>query len=436
MAKIFLSFYNGISSEDNNEAIPLFYEAFCKGLKQFGNDVLAITHKKWIKEWGVIPDLLLEEIKSFNPDIIILFNNAFFNLSQYFDCPIIVYEVDSPLYYQNREELKNNSFRYIFFVLQETSVSDLQQSFHIPVKNIHILPFFTSIIANKKDLKRNICFIGSKFTDQNKNCINCFMEAKPSDVECQIYFDLLKKVQRNPFMSQAEFLQNDISDKIKSYFNKDELIFILSDYLRTQVLNNVADLGLEIWGNSRWGEDNYGLPYMNLSYNCTPAYSIQHNQDIYNSSKIGISIAHLQAKEGFPWRILDVMASNACLVTDYHANLKKYFPDVSLPCYETPYEARELCLKLLKDEAYRQDIVLQSQEIVNKNYRFINTLKLMQEYLNINLINEIPGTLRLLNLAIYDSKEKPINHIKIKDNLYYKLWAYLDKKLRKKGLIQ
>ena len=103
-------------------------------------------------------------------------------------------------------------------------------------------------------------------------------------------------------------------------------------------------------------------------------YSIQHNQDIYNRSKIGINVSHLQATSGFPWRVMDIMASNACLVTDKHEDFKRLFGKIPIPTYDSASEAYMVCKELLKDEARRREIVMQCQEVINNNYRFKHLL--------------------------------------------------------------
>ena len=444
MARIFLSFFNGIQCEDDENVMPAFYEAFCNGLKQNGNDVFVVMHLYWGKNLGKAPALLLKEIKNFNPDLIILFNNAFYDLSKDFDCPIVVYGVDSPLYYSNKECLKKNPQRYTIFELQEASAETLRQDFNIPAENIHILPFFTEIRAENKEFKRNICFIGTKFGNNVQNCINRFMIGKPNDALKNEYITLIQKVRENPFIDEDKLLEDVHSIKLIKCFDKKDIIMSLSTYQRLQTLDAVSDLGLEIWGTSNWASDNFGLPYLNLCYNSEQVYSILHNQEIYNTSRIGISISHLQAKEGFPWRILDIMASNACLVSDYHKSFEKYFPKLKLPCYGNQFEAREVCSKLLKDEAWRRDIVLQSQEIVNKNYRFENTLKKIEDCLGFNLHSKQEGSLKISDINRWlmpnineneSCRKVDIKLLSLHNKYRFKVWKHLDKKLRKKGII-
>ena len=96
MPNVFLSFSGGI---ENNSHFPLFYEAFINGLQKHGNNVLFVADPSKGKLKKTV-----KKIKEFSPDLIILFNNHFpkYNFFNDFDCPVVVYAVDSILYWQNK----------------------------------------------------------------------------------------------------------------------------------------------------------------------------------------------------------------------------------------------------------------------------------------------------------------------------------------------
>lgn len=430
--KIFLTFFNGIKNGKDKYAIPLFYEAFINGLKDNGNDVFTYIHKNWNLQGDNIPLDLLNKIKNFNPDLILIFNNKFYDISTYFECPIAIYEVDSPLYYGNKDKLKANPNRYKYFVPSTNSIDILRNDFGVDKKNILLVPFFTEIRAKNSENLFNICFIGSRFTNSYRNCFNSFMDSNPSDVERKKYLELLNKYIENVFVSKEELFDVEISNNIVKNFNMYSICFAMSDYTRIKVLSNIADLGLDIWGTPNWASENYNEPYLVLNYHKEPIYTLADNEFVYNSSKIGINIGHLQAKGGFPWRVFDIMASNSCLVTEYYDDFSKYFPKLKLPYFSNVWEAREQCKKLLADENYRKDIVLQSQEIVNKNHRFINVLCEIENYLEINLKNDKVGS------VIMDFEEivtKTSKKLSFKNKIRYKIWSHYNKKLKQKGII-
>ena len=107
MARVFLSFYNSIQDDSNPHAMACFYESFIHGLVKAGNDVFAHIHNYFLGDDRQLTLELKEQISEFNPDLVILFNNSLGGGSIYklCQCPVVIYEVDSPIYYQNKTEL-------------------------------------------------------------------------------------------------------------------------------------------------------------------------------------------------------------------------------------------------------------------------------------------------------------------------------------------
>ena len=117
MARIFISFYNAIGTDDP-KVMPCFYETFVNGLIKSGNELLVETTDIWNFKQTKCPLAIKKKIKDFNPDVCFLFNNCFYDISHLVDCPIVVYEVDSFLFYKNKSALYNNPNRFYYFVPQ------------------------------------------------------------------------------------------------------------------------------------------------------------------------------------------------------------------------------------------------------------------------------------------------------------------------------
>ena len=82
------------------------------------------------------------EICGFDPDLCIIFNNSFFDLAEVVDCPIIIYEVDSPLYFSNKDDIRKKPDRYLYFIFQEESRKALKEDYGVDEKQIYFVPFF------------------------------------------------------------------------------------------------------------------------------------------------------------------------------------------------------------------------------------------------------------------------------------------------------
>ena len=380
MANIFIAFYNGIMDREHPNVVPIFYEGFIAGLDKAGNQVYVVTCPFFGMDFGEIDEELKRQIKGFAPDICFLFNNCFYDLSDIVDCPIIIYEVDSPVYFSNKENLRSKPERYLYFVGQSGSRDTICQMYGVSPQRVFHMPLFTEICAEDMEQTINISFIGSKLEPNPKFLTDRFGRMQPNREEREMYCRCVEEIQKNPQITAEELIYHlqIMSEKVAVCLVIPEILMYLSDEKRIHVLSALVDMGLELYGTTSWREEYYYDYRLNLAYN-GKVYSLAENQKIYNSSKIGINISHVQAVSGFPWRVMDIMASNACLVTDYHSDFDRLFPGLKLPIYHSEYEAREICQSLLKDESRRKEIVAQCREVIDKKYRFKHLLKRMEE---------------------------------------------------------
>lgn len=317
-----------------------------------------------------------QNLKNFNPDLCILFNNACWDISDVVDCPILIYTSDSVLYFANKSRIKNNPSRYLFIV-DKSSKKTLIENFGVKEEQTKLSIPFSTIQPQEMPLEQNIVFIGTKFISQPATPVNLFLKEKPSRSQREQFLNALNYLKKNPFANAQEFMNKKIitDGLVAKYFNLDYWIMQLSDENRIAVLSAIADLGLTLYGTPNWTEFQLYNSTLLLSYSDKKVKTIAENAAVYNSSKIGISAGHLQAVDGFPWRTLDIMQSNACLVSDYHTDFDKFFPKNLFPVYKDAYEAREICKELLRNENKRKRIVKKCQEFAFKNFGFDKVAK-------------------------------------------------------------
>lgn len=388
MAKILLIFFSKLLSSDGDKtAIPCFYDGFIKNLAENGNKVCAIRHSFFNADFGELQDKSLQDyIESFDPDVAFIFNNSFFDISKKFDFPIVIYDVDSPKYFGNKKLLRANPHRYKFLTSQQSTIEALTANFHVNKKNILHIPFFTSV--RKVDMPKihNISFIGTRFPYYDKQGIppwNRFLAGNP-DVEAKKQFrQMLDAVRKYPVQEQKiveEYKKRGL--RIDFLNGENDLLNMLSGARRELVLSQISDLGLTVYGRKEWLYIPTADMDLALAYDPRPVASLMDNQNVYNSSKIGININHAQADSGFSWRVLDIMASGACLVTERNARLRQLFPDLDIPSFKDRFEARDLCKKILADELLRLEIVKQCNEAIDKGFRFSHIIKEIENFLD------------------------------------------------------
>ena len=449
MSRILLSFFNGINDSNNINAMPCFYESFIDELHQRGNSLLVYHHKNWAKDFDDLDVLIKQEIDAFNPDFAIIFNNNFYDISTTFDFPIIIYDVDSPLYFKNKESLLKKG-RFKFITSQEEVVEQLSLLYNIENNNVLTLPFFSSIRHDKLEKTHNISFIGTRFqTDTNfVSHWNKFMRNKQSDEAIKIYKNIIKYIYCNPFC-KIEDLNRKFANKyfdVMQIFDLNEVIDELSGIKRIQTLQALSDLGLSIFGSQDFSShysDDWMLP---LCYKYDNIYSKKHNQDLYNSSILAVNVNHLQAVSGFSWRVCDIMASDACLLSEERKSFSKFFPNVKIPQFSNHYECRQLAQKLLKNKNMREDIILSCNEIINKKYRFKSLVEPLENFIGFKISGKYDPSAELFiynldrhmndlvssceKLKDLENKEEKASYKMI--TRCNKLFSYLHTKLHKK----
>ncbi|MBE6452195.1 MAG: glycosyltransferase family 1 protein [Alphaproteobacteria bacterium] len=443
MVNIVIGLNNFLMSSDNPSARPPFYDAFLSGLKNAGNNVLCFerqNYKPIISD--EIPDNYLEIIKKFKPDLFIFFNNQFWNIMKHFDAPIVIYDVDSPNSYSNIDELKQNKNKLKFFVNQSSGIEQIKDIIGVQTENIKYIKPFTNINSNPNmEQNINISFLGACWIWNDFNAPLNFSQQLTTKEERDEAFKAYHRYIEQPYYDLDYFYDTKKDIKRLKFDDIKVSSARISGIKRLRYLTAIADLGLEVRG-SNWNSPMLKVfPEVMLCYNIQQVLSYVETQDFFNQSKIGFNTKHIQAKSGFSWRVCDIMASNACLVTERADDLKTL--GFKVPMFESASEAREICEKLLKNDNMRKDIVAHSHELIDKNHRLESSLAEIEDFLNMRLRSNIAGSLQIIQISSIksiiktDIPKPPEIHFpnidkksfNLKDSIYYKLSKHLFNKI-------
>jgi len=419
LAKIIISFYSGFYI-DSRWQIGGYYEAFINELKRLGNQVLVIISSDFVfPPWngnnvlksGIDRKKLKTRIQNFDPDLIIAFNNSTLKeLDAWTECPFVLWDADSWVYFCDKERIKKNKDRYIYFSYSSYGYQEYCKELSPKKENVFIVKSATALSNRKLPKKNNITFIGS-FFDCHPT-ITKLIRDEP---------DLVKNILSIPKEDHGEYL--DLFDEkiIKKYeLNKGMFRGLYGGSIRNQTVSAIAPLGLKLFGTLSWLQIAPFSIEALRSFDFRVVYNIKQLNHIYNTSKVAINISHSQNITGYPWRVLDIMASSACLVSDYKPDFDTDFhPKVDIPFYKTPFEAYQACKELLEDEPRRLDIVQQSNEaIISGGFTWENRIKEIGEICGISLHNkEHIGHIEVLNPSDYCNQS-----IRLSNHIWYGLF--------------
>ena len=401
MARIIISTFSNVTwtKEKYHDS---FVEGFANALKRCGNQVLMIRTNEFV-DYPVTSKLksninkkkLLKSINNFNPELIITFNNSF-PCEEFItrtSCPIILYTADGCDFFAFKDLIKKYQDRYVFFNLNESIYTSLNK--HYPfIKESQYCYFGYATDFQAKDIEQdiNISFLGS-IPNYTYNLAQYFIKESSNEIK-EMFFNEFDIFKQDVFSHFNVKLPNFKSETLLETL----AIFLLTTKDRFEILSELTDLGLAIYGYDSFclaGIYNYELL---KAYNFDLCVTIEQSQILFNRSKISLNLPNARATCGFSWRVPDILASNSVLLSPDKKDLKTLMQGYAeLPTFNSPAEAKDIAGKLLKDDVLRKELSQASKKMINDKCRFELKFKTMQEHLKINLFPDNIGSIKHLD---------------------------------------
>lgn len=387
------------------------YQDIEKVLLKEGNDVLLInwadrSDTNLIISVDSSKEHLTERIIEFAPDLVFNFNNSCpYATINMLNCPILVFEADMPYLEtyvsgQNliRKLLENEHIYYIGTDSASKEVLDKYLGYTFDENRFLHLPLATEANRVERPLLRNIFFCGANWYEE-------FFDIIKSD---ELYSDFKKLYEIH---KKEHGWQTLIQKSEKNTIFISGLFFHFAGQERLRYLNQLTDLGLEVYGRY-WESAGYAYD-MELAELCkNQPITDATIQEYYNSSKISVNFSHPQAINSFSFRVMDIMASSSCVLTedkkDWHMLFDNYVSKEVQDAiiYKDRFDMRDKAIRLLNDEPFRQRCVAECNNAIEQNGRWKSRLYELQEFINIQLIGvgePIPQGIEYL----YDEANRP-----------------------------
>lgn len=367
-----------------------YVQGFTNALERMGNEV----HSYLVNFYS--QSVLDADIVKLKPDFIFTINNVGIseNVLNKVDCPVIMVVSDSLPFLNALDLVKKYQERYYFLHTSEDSFNQIDSVFPGTAKN-HNLTLGHVTDLRKKNIEQDIpvSFIGS-LGNWDRSIVNYFQILSEKNNLGKINIDLnelkdrflqqMKEYAESPLDVDSSCLSEPALPNFEDLVTRKyacAVVMARTSNLRFGVLSNLTDLGLKVFSYPQGMADviSYNLDLFKC-YDFTNSLTLADSELNFNRSKISLNLPHAHVVKGFSWRVPDILASNACLVSDYRPDLKRLMAGyIDLPTYESPAEARELVHKLLKDDVWRKDIVTASQLMIEDKCRFEHRLRKVAE---------------------------------------------------------
>lgn len=386
MSRILISYFS-----DYGETM---YDAIVKELINQKNDILRININGIIyyQSWGESSKLkdkdILHKVIKFRPELVLNFNHSLpKEISKSINCPNCIIDADNPETFWNKKYLIKNRNKYLYIGLQKYSKEMYKKFFSVAnLRNYLFLPPATTVQGQKLKKKFNISFIGSNFYPfkipeydffYSKNALDLY-----SNFKSNYYYD---------FSHKPIFFKDNLL-KFQEYVKDIRCFYVGQD--RLKYMSMLTDLGFHFFGVRYWNKIAYYDFEIAKCFNPKKITTLKENQWLYNSSKISVNISHPQAKSSFSWRVMDIMASNACLVMEYKPDWMKLFSKylskevLDAIIYKDRYDMREKCINLLKDKQLRLKCIKECQNAIEKDGRWITRFEKLEDFTKIKILNK------------------------------------------------
>ena len=355
-----------------------------KGFENTGAELYVINSNKLIKfSWKTktsknrrIDRYLKRLVEEIKPDVILSTNRGGISksiLQNFKSIPIITLMVDLTFFKGfNAEEKTFFQENDHLITPTSASVKEFEKKFPVLKGRVHYLPFCT----NKNDFNHktqkdiNISFVGNLFAVSSQ-----LIKRYKNDRELiNGIFNFFREVEKNYHLDADYYVQKyNLTEKIKTIGRDSDNLFDLaastiSTNNRIKTLDSVSDLGLHIYGPKVWSK-TYAFSYKLAFCHQTDKYIKTRKQlcSIYDRSKIGINVNHLQATSGIGYRVFDLLASSALPITNFQeeSDLKRLFgEDHDIPTYRNPEELRQKAKYYLNHEDERRELVAYCNQLV------------------------------------------------------------------------
>ena len=397
----------------NHEQLDGYLDRFVSQMSGFGFDIDVYFANHFTSHAGILGignDVDIEKLNKFfksnDYKMVLSFNNALVSekIRGSISCPIISLIVD------DFNHLFNHDLSGIydqFSLVDKVMFSSYAHIDRLLANNelvkgkVHFYPTATSAdnsnagINNSNNVRFNISWVASLLdvsgiTLLYQRCVYC------SD-RIQLLNNAVSSVRRGEEIRRSDhFGTETLDDLLREHcwtfgFFEMQIQNLISNEIRVAVANKLHALDLTIFGNLEWiNASGYNSKILDSYQAGIRVSSHADIMRIYNSSKICVNIPQVQTGSALPFRVVDIMASKALLITNYHprSDLFRVFgQDCPVVMYKDLDHLHSLCEYYLCHEDERESLVNQCNKLVSSGFDFSDRCADILRLANVSTLN-------------------------------------------------
>lgn len=356
-------------------APELFVEDSASALKELGHrvDFIDISGDKQLSV-----SQLREEVITKKPDLVFTVDHAGLipELLTEARIPFVSWFIDSPFYWAGYETLRRSlSSCCLLFLWDRAYIKPIKE---MGFKNVYYLPLatnpgvFKEIALSKEEKERfgcSVSFAGASFSHA-LSLYEAYCRQKIGDPKIKNRLDeIVKAISRNPLL--------DVKGLTGSLSLEEEFIkcldFAGSSLYRKKAVEEVADLGLSLYGDNGWKELFKGRSFLK-----GPIENRGELPKLYNASSINLNITKSQLRTALNMRLFDIAACGGFILTDWREDLEKLFKvEDEMAVYRNKEELREKVVYYLAHPQEREEMANRAKKKVLERHTFKKRMEKM-----------------------------------------------------------
>lgn len=274
------------------------------------------------------------------------------------------------------------------FVIGGSKIENNAINYFYPQLKFHYMPFATN--------EEVWC------PDNSQKCYDIVLMSSLSDFESKIeiirkdnppaifniYMELLDLSLNNPelnFWNLYNYFVDMLKLNINDYnaFNNflTNLVYVATHIRRVRMIKTLKDFNLKIWGSPLWEKYIEGnIEYMGQA-------DFPYSLEVTRKAKIILNLQTMQGQIAVPDRVVNSMATGAFVLSDYNAELVKYFGNTIGYFDNVGMEnLPDLVSYYLNNEEERENKAVNGRELVIQNHTWENRAKyILQTFFNLEV---------------------------------------------------